>query len=70
MFGVSQVLFQKHLQNGNPIGNLTYIYDAMKSDYQKCEAEYRKTEFASDVAKERFWDALEEYQREISRFFN
>lgn len=60
------VTFEKLIED--PIGNLTYIYDAMKSDYQKCEAEYRSTEFASDVAKERFWDALEEYQREISRF--
>lgn len=59
------VTFEKLIED--PIGNLTYIYDAMCEDYHKCEEEYRNTEFASDVAKERFGEALEEYYREISR---
>ena len=54
----------------DPIGNLTYIYDAMKDDYDKCKAEFRTTIFASDAAKDKFGEALKEYRREINRFKN
>lgn len=54
----------------DPIGNLTFIYNAMKNDYSSCEAELRSTSFTSDVAKEKFVEALREYQREINRFKN
>lgn len=52
----------------DPIANLTHIFEAMESDYKRCEEELRISEFASDTARERFREALEEYQREINRF--
>jgi hypothetical protein len=52
----------------DPIGNLTFVYNAMIDDYAKCTSEYRTTQFPTEVAKEKFKDALEEYHREIRRF--
>lgn len=52
----------------DPIGNLTFIYEAMKYDYNRCAEELRSTTFASETAKEKFKEALKEYQREINRF--
>ena len=60
------ITFRNLIQN--PIGNLTFIYNAMKADYAKCKSEYRTTNFFSEVAEEKFRDALEEYHREINRF--
>lgn len=54
----------------DPIGNLTYIYEAMKADHDKCKAEFREAVFASDAARDKFGEALKEYQREINRFKN
>ncbi len=52
----------------DPIGNLTFIYNAMKTDYVRCEEELRLTRFPSEVARGKFKDALEEYNREVNRF--
>ncbi len=52
----------------DPIGNLTYIYNAMSEDYEKCCVEFKNTHFSSEVAREKFQESLNEYQREISRF--
>lgn len=54
----------------DPVGNLTLIYTAMKKDYSLCEAELHATSFQSDMAKEKFEEALREYQQEINRFKN
>lgn len=40
----------------------------MKSDYEKCVYEFNHTRFQTVNAKERFRDALENYQHEIGRF--
>jgi hypothetical protein len=52
----------------DPVGNLTIIYEAMVSDYNKCEEDFNHTQFASPSAKQRFRESLEEYQNEIGRF--
>lgn len=52
----------------DPVDNLTLIYDKMKTNYEKCEEEFRLTRFPSEVAREKFKDALDEYNREINRF--
>lgn len=52
----------------DPVGNLTSIYNAMRTDYQKCVAEFNGTVFQSQMARERFREALDEYNREINRF--
>lgn len=52
----------------DPIGNLSFICDAMERDYIKCEDEYNSTQFASAVAKGKFAESLAEYRREIDRF--
>ena len=62
------VTFEKLISD--PIGSLTYIYEAMKGDYDKCKAAFRGTTFASDAARDKFSEALKEYQREINRFKN
>lgn len=54
----------------DPIGNLSFIHNAMLEDYSRCKAEFYSTPFASDIAKEKFAEALREYQREINRFKN
>lgn len=54
----------------DPIGNLTAVYDEMKKDYDRCEAELNSTVFASEVARDKFEEALKEYHREINRFNN
>jgi hypothetical protein len=63
---IQYVTFDKLIED--PISNLTYIYNVMKSDYQKCDDEFQTTKFQTSVAKEKFGDALEEYNREINRF--
>lgn len=60
------VTFEKLIQD--PVGNLTVIYEEMKSDYEKCVYEFNHTRFQTVNAKERFKDALENYQHEIGRF--
>ena len=60
------VTFEKLIQD--PVGNLTFIYEEMKSDYEKCVYEFNHTRFQTVNAKERFRDALENYQYEIGRF--
>lgn len=52
----------------DPIGNLMHIYNAMRDDYRKCEQEFNTTRFPSRNAREKFREALEEYDREINRF--
>jgi len=52
----------------DPVGNLNAIYVAMQDDFEKCSTEYRSASFASEIAKEKFRDALDEYSREIGRF--
>ena len=52
----------------DPIGNLMHIYEAMRSDYQKCEQEFHHTRFASETARIKFQNSLNEYQWEINRF--
>ncbi len=52
----------------DPISNLTFIYNAMLKDYEKCLEEFKNTRFSSEVAMERFQESLNEYQREINRF--
>lgn len=54
----------------NPIENLTFIYNEMKKDYNRCEAELHSTAFLSDIARGKFEEALKEYRREINRFKN
>lgn len=53
---------------GDPVGNLTFVFNQMRDDYRKCEQEFRATRFETDIAKVRFREALEEYDREINRF--
>ncbi len=60
------VTFKRLIEN--PIENLTFIYNAMKADYEKCENEFRATKFTSEIAQDKFRDALEEYNHEIKRF--
>lgn len=65
--GLSQyVTFEKLIQD--PVGNLSFIYQQMRADYDKCLREYNTTRFTSATAKERFHSALEEYRHEIARF--
>lgn len=52
----------------DPVGNLTLIYEKMKMDYEECEKEFRQGDFPSEIAREKFKDALDEYNREINRF--
>lgn len=52
----------------DPIGNLMHIHNAMRSDYTKCEEEFRHTRFGSETARIKFQNALNEYQWEINRF--
>ena len=52
----------------DPIGNLTHIYHMMKADYDSCVNEFNTTRFETTNAKERFKEALEEYEHEIGRF--
>jgi len=60
------VTFDKLIED--PVANLSVIYREMKLDYDKCVREFNSTRFASAMAKERFRDALEEYEHEIGRF--
>ncbi len=60
------VEFEKLIND--PIGNLTHIYRMMKSDYEKCVNEFNSTRFETFNSKERFRNALEEYEHEIGRF--
>ena len=60
------VIFEKLIQD--PIGNLTLIYNAMKEDLSKSESEFRASRFSSKLAKDKFREALEEYNCEINRF--
>lgn len=62
----SYIEFEKLIKD--PVGNLTHIYREMKSDYEKCVHEFNSTHFESFNAKERFREALEEYENEIGRF--
>ena len=65
--GLSQyVTFEKLIQD--PVGNLSFVYQQMSADYDKCLREYNTTRFTSVTAKERFGAALEEYRHEIARF--
>lgn len=65
--GLSQyVTFEKLIQD--PVGNLSFVYQQMRADYDKCLREYNTTRFTSATAKERFGAALEEYRHEIARF--
>ena len=58
--------FEKLIQD--PVGNLSFVYQQMRADYDKCLREYNTTRFTSVTAKERFGAALEEYRHEIARF--
>lgn len=60
------ITFDNLLQD--PVENLKSIYKAMLQDYAKCKKEFEHTTFASTMAKEKFAEALEDYQREIGRF--
>ena len=60
------VEFEKLIED--PVGNLTYIYSQMQSDYEKCLREFHSTTFSNENAKGRFMSALEEYEYEIGRF--
>lgn len=60
------VTFDKLIED--PVGNLSFIYQEMKSDYDKCILEYNTTRFQTVSAKEKFQNALEEYRHEIGRF--
>lgn len=60
------VTFDNLIQD--PIENLNAICAAMQVDYEKSSTEYRSTSFASEMAKEKFKEALDEYGREIGRF--
>lgn len=52
----------------DPIGNLLVIYKAMTEDYKKCYQEYLTSSFSNKIAKTRFKEDIDEYEREISRF--
>lgn len=60
------ITFEKLIEN--PVGNLTFIYEEMKADHEKCVREFNHTRFQTLNAKERFRGALDEYQHEIGRF--
>lgn len=60
------VQFKNLIQD--PVGNLTFLYQKMKTDYEQCLREFNTTRFLSATAKDRFRLALEEYEHEIGRF--
>lgn len=60
------VRFEKLIEE--PVENLTYIYEAMLADYQKCEDEKKDTVFKSTTARDKFDEALVGYKQEINRF--
>ncbi len=60
------VRFDKLIEN--PLGNLTYIYEAMLADFNTCKKEQRETSFKTKAAKEKYSDALDSYKHEINRF--
>ena len=62
------ITFEKLIQD--PVGNLNFIYNEMKVDYQKCLDEFKSTDFQSENVKKRFNNALDDYNNEINRFKN
>ena len=60
------VTFDKLIED--PVGKLTFVFNEMRNDFCECEQEFRSARFETVTAKERFREALEEYDREINRF--
>lgn len=52
----------------DPVNNLKHILNEMKKDYKNCQDEFEKTEGLTPIVKEKYKEALSDYENEISRF--